>query len=252
MLDQLSSVGCEFDYDIVELYFTGKKAASSVHKQKWSFGTINSAIWLSGLSTRRPMQYTAGELAAGKDIERFLWATNETIHSSARLRLQMHGPNKNNMGTWPCKALADWELRPVPKDAAVLGQNGELYLERDDTVLLSEEDMPVSNVADLRWSDVDKEVCQDLAGTRKWVWKYIGPQDLDNHKQVGGFPHTDRFMYEEPLGPFERYLLYVCDGKSLFRTVDESTAAVVQPPKRRFVWLTMQSKELRRFIHGEK
>ncbi|KKA26616.1 hypothetical protein TD95_002923 [Thielaviopsis punctulata] len=249
MLDQLSSVGCELVYDVIHNYFSGKPSTQPKDPAQWSCGRINTRFY-RGLTTRKPLQYTAGKLAAGRHTDRFLWATNETIHASVRMRLQLHGAGGNNRGRWQARALAGWKLQLVPCDAALLDTRDTLGLAAADVQMLALEDMPRPEISGYKWLGTDREVAGKLAGIRQWVWKYTGPEDLDNCVQVGGFSHVNKYMYEQPLGPFERYLLHVCGGVSLFKQVDVSRGPVMQPPVKRYdIWLTVKMKTLRRWLN---
>lgn len=211
MMDQMASVGVEFDTASLERAFsqsvryyedlavhiadqkltpTPKWAVNPIYTNNipvrpWALGAIMRSTgmvsWMSGKTNRTPGLYKNE-----RERETFLLDTNERIHSSVRVRLACDGLDVNDKGTWTCPSLSKWKLKRTQakfKDAlprhpswGVNGTNGTPGRKPNDET------------------------------AERWVWEYAGPQ---------GQAPTDpkqRVMVEEPLGPYERYLLKLSAG----------------------------------------
>ena len=65
---------------------------------------------LDGTTTRTPGNYYRVDPFTGRTTSRPLKRTNEYIHASARSRIVLEGPGKNDRGDYDCKALQDYKL----------------------------------------------------------------------------------------------------------------------------------------------
>ncbi|KAF4979649.1 hypothetical protein FZEAL_4206 [Fusarium zealandicum] len=222
MMDQLASVGVEFNLPSLERYFQQtanfyqtchaetrnkkkekkktkdvqkKWAASPIYENNhpfrpWGLGSINKAssllYKLSGQTARTPGLYRPIDPKTKLDESRFLQDTNERIHSTVRIRLACKGLGLNDTSVWDCPALRKgWKLKrtqekyndPVPFHPG-WDPEGE------------EDGMGQPN----SWSK------------GRWVWEYVGGE---SHAPTD---KRQRIMVEEPLGPYERYLLKLSAG----------------------------------------
>lgn len=215
-MDQMASVGVEFDRpsldrvfkQAVDFYQAQHNLATSQKKKvnlprwavdpiytnnlplrPWGLGAIKKAsslmYKLSGQTPRTPGLYKPLDPKTKLDKDRFLMDTNERIHSSVRIRLACQGLGLDDKGIWDCTSLNSWKLKrtqdkfedPVPHHP---------YWAPSD-----EED--------------DIEPPNDLSKGR-WIWEYSGDDKL------GPTDAKQRIMVEEPLGPYERYLLRLSGG----------------------------------------
>ncbi|KAM0562242.1 hypothetical protein ACHAPJ_002688 [Fusarium lateritium] len=222
MMDQLASIGIEFDLPALERCFfqtakfyhktqTGKLSLKSKKKRKketmrqwainpiyknnypfrpWGLGAIKKApgllYKLSGQTIRTPGLYRPTDPKSKRDGTRFLQDTNERIHSTVRIRLACKGLSLNDAHVWDCSALLDnWKLKrtrdkyddPVPFLPGWCPKGGH------DSIGHPSE-----------WSK------------GRWVWEYVGSEkNAPSDKR-------QRVMVEEPLGPYERFLLNLSAG----------------------------------------
>ncbi|KND94731.1 hypothetical protein TOPH_00591 [Tolypocladium ophioglossoides CBS 100239] len=212
MMDQMVSVGVEFDktsldrviQQSVDFYETLHAQGSNGDRRKmwrwavdrifesnhpvrpWALGAIQKDISLlfrlSGESTRTPGVYRPIDPKTELDKERFLQDTNESVHSSVRVRLACEGLGLNDRSVWTCTALSSWRLKRV-------------------TVV---RDPPQSRAPSRARGDGREYYEEELE--ERWVWKYVGdpraaPEDPNQ-----------RIMWEAPLGPNERHLLHISGG----------------------------------------
>ena len=221
MMDQMASVGVEFDRASLDRVF--KQTSDYYHtlrqqeetqgkftisKKKtlpwavtpifennhphrpWGLGAIckrtSLIFWMAGTMTRTPGMYKQTDPKTQKQRSMFLQDTNERIHSSVRVRLACKGLGLNDTGVWNCPALDKWRLRFTAdqyEDPVPLHPQWE-----------SEGDEPV----------FIKHPSESSKG--RWVWEYVG-DEREAHPD-----RTQRVMVEEPLGPYERYLLQLSGG----------------------------------------
>ncbi|EEU46562.1 uncharacterized protein NECHADRAFT_38858 [Fusarium vanettenii 77-13-4] len=220
MMDQLASVGVEFDLPSLERCFqqtadfykaSHAKAQKTKQKKKkgvpdkwaispifdnnhpfrpWGLGSINkpsSLLYkLSGQTVRTPGLYRPTDPKTKLDEARFLQDTNERIHSTVRIRLACQGLGLNDKTVWDCPSLLkSWKVKRTQEkyqDPVPFHPGWDPEGEEDD--------MGDPN----GWSK------------GRWVWEYVGSE--------GNAP-TDkrqRIMVEEPLGPYERHLLRLSAG----------------------------------------
>jgi hypothetical protein len=219
MMDQLASIGVEFQDETIERVFDEnrrfhehppKQPATisgiftprpipwaippiyNKHKpvRPWGLGKIYNSVTgfyrLSGRNTRTPGQYKRADPDTGLPTNTPMTHTNERIHSSVRIRLELGGLGLDDKELYDCPALLGkglWRLRrtrikvydPIPRDAdwgAPAGANGMATVPEDDL---------------------------------RWVWQWDGSR--------GDAPHI-RTMIEENLGPYERRLLLLNTGMS--------------------------------------
>ncbi|KAF7552025.1 hypothetical protein G7046_g7540 [Stylonectria norvegica] len=219
MMDQMASVGVEFDGPSLDRVFnqcanyykTQHTLASKMKKKKkkgvpdkwavdpiytnniplrpWALGCMRDASSLlykiSGQVPRTPGLYRPTDPKTKLDAQRFLQDTNERVHSSVRVRLACGGLGLDDKSIWDCAALANWKLKRTQEkfDDPIPHHPG---WEPSD----NEDDMEHPN----DWSK------------GRWIWEYVGPEE--------GAPEDEkaRTMVEEPLGPYERYLLRLAGG----------------------------------------
>ncbi|KAK4069901.1 uncharacterized protein Triagg1_6696 [Trichoderma aggressivum f. europaeum] len=208
MMDQMASVGVEFDLSCLErvaqktigyyksLQTTKKKGpkwavdpiySSNQPVRPWALGSINKAgsfiYKLSGFEDRTPGLYKRTDPKTDRDTNIFLQDTNERIHSSARVRLACKGLGLDDKGVWSCPSLSSWQLTHT--DATF------------------EDPIPHSPSW---WQGPPDESGVEKQQNGRWIWEFAGPK---------GSAPTDpkqRIMVEEPLGPYERYLLQLSEG----------------------------------------
>lgn len=216
-MDQLASIGVEFRDEAIDRLFDENRRfyehppkrprtvreilfppqnqwaipeIYNKHKpvRPWGLGKIceseTGVYKLAGRITRTPGLYKRADPDTGNPTDIPMTHTNERIHSSVRIRLELGGLGLDDRGLYDCPALLDkglWELRrvrikvydPIPRNAdwgAVPGANGVATTPEDDL---------------------------------RYVWQWIGPRE--------NAPHI-RTMIEENLGPYERRLLLLNTG----------------------------------------
>ncbi|KAF4465256.1 hypothetical protein FALBO_7899 [Fusarium albosuccineum] len=220
MMDQLASIGVEFDLRSLERYFQqttefyqesyaktklkGKKKKKSATGQwavnpifennhpfrPWGLGSINKAssllYKLSGQTIRTPGLYRPLDPKTKLDETRFLQDTNERIHSTVRIRLACKGLGLNDKSVWDCPSLLkNWKVKRTQEkyhDPVPFHPGWDPEREEDG----------IGHPND--WSK------------GRWVWEYVG-DDKNGHTDK-----KQRIMVEEPLGPYERYLLKLSAG----------------------------------------
>lgn len=208
MMDQMASVGVEFDQSsldrvfqqTVDYYKTLDKqsawAVSPIYENNrpvrpWGLGEIckdwKFVYWVAGATARTPGMYKETDPKTEKEKVKFLQDTNERIHSSVRIRQACKGLGLNDAKVWDNPALKQWRLKrttnkyedPVPRHPGWEPEGG-------DQIFI--EDPNESNKG-------------------RWVWEYNGTESDANPDQ------KQRIMVEEPLGPYERYLLSLSGGE---------------------------------------
>lgn len=219
MMDQLASIGVTFEDETIDRIFQENVSyylypppkstlASNIFKRKpwaqwaissvynehnpvrpWALGEIYQSVTgyylLAGKTIRTPGMYHRVDPDTALPTPEFLTNTNERIHRSVRIRLDLKGLGYDDVGLYKCSALlkeGPWRLQrmrintrdPMPRHAArdSFRKSSEV-LEQDRAV--------------------------------RWVWEYVGPKE-------NAPPET--IMIEEPLGPYERRLLQLSKGKS--------------------------------------
>lgn len=218
MMDQMASIGVEFDRASLDRAFKqGVEYYQSVHTGRekklgrkgpldwalspiydnnkpvrpWGLGEIrkkSSLLYsLAGTTVRTPGLYKQIDPKTQRQNPRFLQDTNERIHSSVRIRLACRGLDLNDTAMWTCPSLDKWRLRrttnkyedPVPRHPG-------WEPEKPDSAAFIEHP-----------SESPKG---------RWIWEYAG-EDNEGHPN-----QKQRVMLEEPLGPYERYLLKLSGG----------------------------------------
>ncbi|KAI1828180.1 hypothetical protein F4861DRAFT_535154 [Xylaria intraflava] len=243
MMDQLSSVGCEFKTNAIKKlcdasieYYVNqelerilvKRRHSRHRKQKnwaeksilesnrpirpWGLHSIQSVTGplynLIGSVTRAPGMYHKIDPKNGRPLPEFLEDTNERIHPSVRVRLACEGLGLNDTHVWCCPSLLKyWRPRRVSQrfsEPTLRTAEGESAgLERQS---LAAALLPEEQRETADEVDTLEESLQMLTQNPSdpWVWEYIGPKD--------SAPGVTA-MVEENLGPFERQLLKLAAGK---------------------------------------
>lgn len=217
-MDQMASIGTEFDKASLDRIFNQaveyyQNLAAMEHEQglslgpqwaidpiyrnnmpvrPWALGEIQQTSgmihWLSGNAPRTPGLYRQTDPHTEHDQGSFLLDTNERIHSSVRVRLACAGLGLNDQGTWTCPSMAKWKLKrtstkykdPVPRNPT-WGMNGDS-----------------DRYGGRRPNEKDVD---------RYVWEYAGPE------RDAPTDSKQRVLVEEPLGPYERYLLKVAGGR---------------------------------------
>lgn len=147
----------------------------------WSLGSIQKAggllYSLSGETTRTPGMYKQVDPKTAECREKFLQDTNEKVHSSVRVRLACEGLGLNDESVWSCEALSDWKLKRA-------------IFEFDEEPKYQD------------YKPYDRY--RDRPSREGWIWKYVGSEKNAPNQRV---------MAEEPLGPYERFVLELSGGK---------------------------------------
>ncbi|OAA49950.1 peptidoglycan binding domain containing protein [Beauveria brongniartii RCEF 3172] len=224
MIDQMASVGVEFfapsvlrivSQQLRQYEIKAEQVAARTRKAppKWAVGTIfdanapvrpwsmgalqkpSSVIdWVTGKTARTPGQYRRIDPATGDSRHGpFLLDTNERIHSSARVRLACHGLGLNDDGDWTAPTLAAWWPRRTTKRFADPVPRDPLW----DPV--NHDKVPTPPPGAEEWGRKPNE-----EEGERWVWEYAGPEEQA--------PTEKRVLVEEPLGPYERFLLNQVGG----------------------------------------
>jgi len=221
-MDQLASIGVAFLHSFIEKIFDEsvsyykdpppqRKTLSDLiprrHRSQWAITPIyekhkpvrpfglgaivesKTGIWhITGKTTRTPGLYKRADPDTGVSTGIPMLHTNERIHSSVRIRLELEGLGPGDIGTYRCPALTEigpWRLREVRMKPKI------------------KDAIPW----DARWGKVKPAEPPD---DFRWVWEYDGPDD--------GCPQV-RVMIEENLGPYQRELLLLNKGKTASREV---------------------------------
>ena len=157
----------------------------------WGLGEIYSSetgVWLiAGKKTRTPGLYKRSD-QDGLPTNIPLRNTNERIHSSVRVRLELDGLGLNDVGLYKCPALLEkgpWRLR-------------QARVRVQDPIPYNSSWGPGTPPADEQPDDL------------RWLWEYDGPEE-DAPKV--------RTMMEETLGPYERKLLLLNRGMDMLSHV---------------------------------
>ena len=87
----------------------------------WALGRVYdsfSAFYhLAGSQTRTPGRYTRTDPRNNNSTEKRLVHTEETIHPSVRVRMELHGKGTEDKGVYLSEALKGWECVAPNKDA---------------------------------------------------------------------------------------------------------------------------------------
>ncbi|KAL8803792.1 MAG: hypothetical protein Q9200_006071 [Gallowayella weberi] len=117
MISQLAPF-IDFDPDyILDCYDETKMhyRATSQKPRPWSFGKIYNTLMgvylLDGATTRTPGMYFRIDPNTGQPTSKPLRQTNEYVHPSARTRLELDGPGKEDRGSYDGKALDPYKLK---------------------------------------------------------------------------------------------------------------------------------------------
>ncbi|KAI1354599.1 hypothetical protein F5Y01DRAFT_311799 [Xylaria sp. FL0043] len=239
MMDQLSSVGCEFRihaleraFESIVRYYTNQEPESNSKHRKhappnwaeksiyesnkpirpWSLHSIQSATGplynLVGSVCRAPGMYKKIDPKNGRPLPDYLEDTNERIHPSVRVRLACEGLGLNDSEVWHCPSLLKyWRPRrvsgqffdPVPRTAE-WGPARHIR-QAESTTGQPEHTGSTSNAA-VGSAESFSMLSQDPS--ERWVWEYAGPEIT---------APAIRIMVEENLGPFEQKLLQLAAGK---------------------------------------
>lgn len=212
MMDQLTSIGVAFYDDTIDKIFErsvryffehphGSEADGSSKSEQWRQWADKSVYeehkpvrpWglgeivqpdtgfyhLAGKTTRTPGQYRRIDPETGRTTSRFLVNTNERIHRSVRIRLDLGGLGFDDVGLYKCKALL---------------KKGPWELERVRAVVSRKVQDPEGDMG---------EIIEKFEDDR-WGWIYAGPKE-DAPLQT--------ILMEEPLGPYEKRLLRLSKGE---------------------------------------
>ncbi|KAK5631920.1 hypothetical protein RRF57_007634 [Xylaria bambusicola] len=237
MMDQLSSVGCEFRPDALERafettmkYYTNQEPESISHRRKyrppswaeksiyesnkpirpWSLHYIQSATGplynLVGSVTRAPGMYKKINPKDGRPLSEFLEDTNERIHKSVRVRLACEGLGLNDSDVWHCPSLLQyWRPRRVSTQSFDPVSRTADWKTVSDTETATQQSGQAGSMANTE-TVLTEESLQMLSldSSERWVWEYVGPEIT---------APTIRTIVEENLGPYEQKLLHLAAGK---------------------------------------
>lgn len=213
-MDQLASVGVEFDEkSLVRLFHKQVHHYKSLVPPKkerpfavdeillenrplrpWALGAINRAsnplYALAGKIVRTPGLNRQVESRTHNVRTEFLLHTNETIHSSVRVRLACKGLGLDDGSVWEAEALKKWKL--VRNEKASNGAREEI----------NGPDGEGEARGEITWGpSLDEQ--EDVTDAGGWHWEYVG-------KESDAPP--ERKMEEERMGPYERYWLKLAGG----------------------------------------
>ncbi len=221
MMDQLASVGVEFQDETINRIFNENRrfyehppkdpptlsnavsrptrpwAIESIYEKHypvrpWGLGKIynsDTGIYLfTGRINRTPGQYKRADPDTGLPTNVPMTHTNERIHSSVRIRLDLEGLGPDDKSVYDCQALLAkgcWQLRQA---------RVKVY-------------DPIRPDADWGGQANGKHPAADPEDEIRWIWRWAGPDEEA--------PHV-RTMVEENLGPYERRLLLLNTGMYQF------------------------------------
>ncbi|PKS11922.1 hypothetical protein jhhlp_001217 [Lomentospora prolificans] len=226
MMDQLASVGVEFDEKALEKVFTrqvqhydslAKSSSSSKRKKEqllwaveqihranhprrpWGLGEIkrasNPLYALAGKKARTPGLYKQVDAKTNQPKKDFLMDTNERIHPSVRVRLLCKGLGLDDAAVWEAEALKKWKLKRVDHSAnGSANGNGVAGVANGNAQAVGGEE---------EWWGPLRAEQEDIKDAGQWVWQYVGPESEAPPVRV---------MAEERLGPYERYFLKLSGG----------------------------------------
>ncbi|KAM3070310.1 hypothetical protein ACMFMG_010142 [Clarireedia jacksonii] len=220
MMDQLASIGVAFHDEAIETIFEKsvqyyeslREPSNSIGnwfsrkpKQQWATQSVydkhhpvrpwglgkiynsDTGIWLlAGKKTRTPGLYTRPDPNTGMPTGIPMTHTNERIHSSVRIRLELEGLGEDDLTKYECPALlkkGPWRL---------------------DQIRIKVND-PIPPTA--TWGPSAPAALDDEISDMRWVWEYDGPEHNAPPVQT---------MIEENLGPFERKLLLLNKGRASY------------------------------------
>ncbi|KAF7856153.1 uncharacterized protein EAF02_011412 [Botrytis sinoallii] len=228
MMDQLASIGVSFHEDAIDIIFQksvhyyetlpppstsifrfskpiNEWATPAVYEKHhpvrpWALGKIynsDTGIWtLAGKETRTPGLYHRLDPDTGASTGIPMTHTNERIHSSVRIRLDLGGLGEEDMTKYKCPALlkkGPWRLDQI-------------------RIKVTDPIPPTATWGPTAPAALDDERTSDL----RWVWEYDGPEKNAPVIQT---------IIEENLGPYERKLLLLNKGKGMFhKVIDEANA----------------------------
>jgi hypothetical protein len=209
MMDQLSSVGVSFQPETIDrLFLENVRFYEDEYRNSrgrlpppfaqpdidenfrpirpWALGKVYDSdtgfYRLTQRITRTPGEYCRADPVTGRKTGVPMVHTNERIHRSVRIRLELEGLGLDDRGGYDCPALLPrWKLvrkrldvrDPIPRDAGWC---------------------PSSPVRD----------AEDEREGMRWCWEWNG-----RRSETPGV----RVMVEEGLGPWERRLLGLSTGK---------------------------------------
>ncbi|KAI1417545.1 hypothetical protein F5Y13DRAFT_184885 [Hypoxylon sp. FL1857] len=249
MMDQLSSVGCEFVDDALNglyernvQYYQGLKPSKTNHYtmrrkgllpwaaipifdankpvRPWSLHSIQSVkspIYdLAGSVTRSPGMYRKTNPRNGRPQRAFLKDTNERIHSSVRCRLACEGLGLDDSNVWKCPALLQsWRPRRVSQKFSDPVPQDASWGPKDGGNTRGLNGIVNGDIG--RVSSANDT--PDTAIHEQEENKINGNNPSKEQRWVweyigadGGAPYV-RTLVEESIGPWERHLLALSAGK---------------------------------------
>lgn len=174
-----------------EDYYANLKPAES---RGWALGKVyNSATFptvLAGTAHRTPLLYYGTNYLTGRKNSEPLRNTNEHIHASVRMRIEMEGKGTNDKGSYYPAGLVDWELQDGSEFSDTPKTSRSANSSTDQ--LHHSHHAPATPVSA---EDLHKKIC----------WVYRGKNPAGYHD-----PETKKnpkVMYEDKLGKFELELL---------------------------------------------
>ncbi|GAW24819.1 hypothetical protein ANO14919_144130 [Xylariales sp. No.14919] len=236
MMDQLSSVGCEFRLNALERafkttmkYYTDQEPERALHAGKhkslnwaekyiyesnkpirpWALQSIQSATGplynLLGGVPRAPGLYKKINPKNGRPLPEYLQDTNERIHSSVRVRLACEGLGLNDSGVWFCPSLLRyWRPQRVPQQFFDPVSRAAEWGPASSSGQPETEPDQITRTTRANAASAESSQILSQDPSERWVWEYIGPEST---------APIIRMMVEENLGPYEQRLLKLTAGK---------------------------------------
>ena len=118
----------------------------------WGMGKIHDSMTLvyhlGGSVTRTPKQYTEVNPDTLRPLTRLLQNTNETVHSSVRIRMGKNGLGYNDKGTYDSEALKGWTLH---------GDEVDRHEHPSDTPVVDNDSDDIGKMDNVRWTKQTKQ-----------------------------------------------------------------------------------------------
>ncbi|KAJ5716236.1 hypothetical protein N7493_008147 [Penicillium malachiteum] len=212
MMDQLTSIGVTFYDNTIDImweknmrfFFKYPDGAPPPKKERdhhrlrwahrrvyddhypvrpWALGEIvqpDTGVYrLAGKTTRTPGQYHRVDPKTGLPTPYFLKNTNERVHSSVRVRLDLGGLGYDDEEHYKCRALLKKGLWEPCLIRTVISYSREAHNAHRD------------------------EIETDSLEGERWGWVYRGPKENSPPQEI---------LMEEPLGPWQNRLLSMSKG----------------------------------------
>ena len=223
MMDQLASVGVEFDDDAftalldrTRKFYETSGAATAAAKVPWGVSPLyennrpfrpwglaaieKASSWLyalAGTTMRTPGLYKQVDAKTRRE-KGYLQDTNERIHASVRIRLACKGLGLNDKGVWGNPAMKGWRL--VKRDPSSSARGGAGGGGGGSKTVAGAS--AATEVAAQNWGPPAN--LQEMVDEEGWGWEWDG-------KDEKNAPPARR-LEEESMGPYERFWLRKAGG----------------------------------------